>query len=225
MKSNNYYENSLNAQKLFQVYQTDLARVKQYLAAEIDFVCSRLSGHESILELGAGYGRIVRALADSCHSITGIDISVENVALGHDYLKEVKNAHLMVMDVDKLSLEKEVDIILCLQNGLSAMKIDRVDKIKNLLDHVKPGGHLYISTYSEKFWAHRLAWFIEQADKGLLGEIDLRASRDGVIKCKDGFTAITHSPEDLERIGQQTGYPYEIIEVDESSLFLVIHRQ
>ena len=58
----NYYAESLNSQKLFQVYDTALPRIRQYLAAEIDYVRQRLTGRERVLELGAGYGRIVREL-------------------------------------------------------------------------------------------------------------------------------------------------------------------
>ena len=35
---NNYYADKLNAQSLFQVYDTAIPRIKQYLDAEIDFV-------------------------------------------------------------------------------------------------------------------------------------------------------------------------------------------
>lgn len=71
----NYYAQNLNAQKLFQVYQTGYPRVKQYLEAEITFVKNHLKGTERILELGAGYGRIIKELAPYCESIVGIDIS------------------------------------------------------------------------------------------------------------------------------------------------------
>jgi len=48
---------------------------------------------------------------------------------------------------------------------------------------------------------------------------------DGVIVCKDGFRATTRSPEEFEKIGRMTGYPFKIVEVDDSSLFLVISKE
>ena len=60
---NNYYADKLNAQSLFQVYDTAIPRIKQYLDAEIDFVRQNLTGSEDVLELAAGYGRIVKELA------------------------------------------------------------------------------------------------------------------------------------------------------------------
>jgi len=48
---------------------------------------------------------------------------------------------------------------------------------------------------------------------------------DGIIVGKDVFRAATHSPEHLDEIGRASGYPYEIQEVDESSVFLVIAKK
>ena len=78
----NYYANKLNASKLYDVYQTQLPRVQQYLDAEREFVRQGLRGNEKILELGAGYGRILKELAPNVLSITGVDISADSVALG-----------------------------------------------------------------------------------------------------------------------------------------------
>ena len=126
-------------------------------------------------------------------------------------------------DVHNLSIEKTFDIVLCLQNGLSAIKADH-KTIENILNLLKPGGKAFFSSYSENFWNNRLAWFQEQADKGLLGEIDLENTKDGVIVCKDGFRATTYSEEDFIKIGETLGYEYEIVEVDKSSLFLIVMK-
>ncbi len=224
MKDNNYYAQSLNARKLYKVYETKYERVEQYLYAEIDYVKQNIKETDRVLELGAGYGRIVKELAPYCKEITGIDISEENVSFGKKYLRGVKNADLVVMDAHNLQLGGFYDTILCLQNGLSAMKIEPIGYTGILAGLLAPGGRIFISTYSPKFWEYRLLWFEEQSDKGLLGKIDMEKTKDGVIICKDGFRATTHSAEELDAIGKAWGFPYDIIEVDNSSLFLVITK-
>lgn len=221
----NYYTHKLNSQKLLNVYETKIPRVQRYLDAEISFIRDNLTGSERILELGAGYGRIVKELSGNCMSIVGVDISDENVSLGKEYLKDIPNAEIITMDVNKLTLQEKFDAVLCLQNGLSAMKITSSDLIKKILDMVVSDGKVYFSTYSEKFWDYRLMWFEEQADKGLLGELDLDKTKNGIIICKDGFKAVTHTSKDLEAIGLLSGHEYEVKEVDESSIFLVIHKK
>ena len=224
MIENNYYAKKLNSQKLVQVYDTQIPRVKQYLEAEVSFVKDNLLGSEKVLELGAGYGRIVKELASHCKSIVGIDISDESVSLGKEYLKEDLNAEIVTMDANNLTFKEKFDVILCLQNGLSAMKADSPEFIERILENVVTGGTVYFSTYSENFWDCRLLWFKEQAEKGLLGDIDLDKTKDGVIVCKDGFKAITHTKKDLELIGRWSGYEYKIQEIDQSSVFLIIHK-
>ena len=223
----NYYAKNLNACRLQDVYQTQLPAVQTYLDSEIASVRGMLSGTERVLELGAGYGRIMRELSPYCGHITGIDISEDNVAFGREYLKEAQNADLLTMDAHRIvanSFGSTFNMVLCLQNGLSAMKAEPLGFIGMMLSLLVPGGKAIISTYSEKFWQHRLAWFIEQADKGLLGEVDPKQSRDGIIVCKDGFQSRSHTPEQLTEIGRSTGYPYEIVEVQEASLFLIITK-
>lgn len=219
----NYYADKLNDHKLFQVYDTQIARVKNYLTAEIDFVKKNLSGSERVLELGAGYGRIMRDLAPCCAHILGIDISQGNVKWGNEYLKKVPNARLQTMDVHEMKFSDKFDVVLCLQNGLSAMAASSED-VEAMLELLAPKGKAFFSSYSGRFWETRVQWFQEQAAKGLLGELDLEESKDGVIVCKDGFRAVTHSPDDFRRMGEDSGLPYQITEVDESSVFLVIQN-
>lgn len=224
MAKGNYYAQSLNARKLFDVYQTKHERIKQYLDAEIDFVKNNLIGTEQVLELGAGYGRFVKELAPHCREITGIDISEDNVMFGKEYLQNIKNANLIAMNAQNIKFDCLFDAVLCLQNGLSAMRIEPISYIKKLVNIVKQGGRIFISTYSPKFWEQRLLWFREQAEKGLLGEIDMEKTKSGVIICKDGFRATTHSSEELNAIGEASGFDYEVTEVDDSSIFLVINK-
>ena len=219
----NYYARKLNSQKLFHVYETQIPRIKQYLQAEIDFVKGNLSKTQNVLEIGAGYGRIVRELASYCKSIVGMDISAESVELGKKYLKDYPNSSIVEMDVHSMEFPKSFDIILCLQNGLSAMSADST-VIHKIIDMLASGGTAYFSSYSSKFWNFRLKWFEEQADKGLLEEIDYTKTQNGVIICKGGFKAMTYSPEDFQKIGEKLGYPYQVQEVDESSVFLIVYK-
>ena len=90
---------------------------------------------------------------------------------------------------------------------------------------LSPGGRAYFSTYSPKFWDYRLAWFQEQARKGLLGEIDMEKTGNGIIVCKDGFTATTFGRSELERLGEISGLPFVVEEADGSSIFLTITKE
>ena len=221
----NYYSGKLNAALLMEVYRTDLDRVRQYLQAEISYVAGYLTGTERVLELGAGYGRIMKEIAPLAASVLGLDISVDSVLFGREYLKDAPNCRLETADAHLIEYRSEFEMVLCLQNGLSAMKGDPLNLVTRGVRALVKGGKAFFSTYSDKFWGPRVEWFEEQAAKGLLGEIDRERTKDGKIVCLDGFTATTFSGDDLDRLGRATGLPYVIEEVDESSLFLAIERR
>jgi len=218
----NYYSGKLNAARLMEVYRTDLQRVSQYLREEISYVAGKLSGRERVLELGAGYGRIMKEIAPFADFVLGLDISEDSVLFGREYLKDVPNCRLKTADAHSIEYKSEFEVVLCLQNGLSAMKGDPLNLVSRGVRALVKGGKAFFSTYSEKFWEPRVDWFQEQADKGLLGEIDRERTKNGKIVCRDGFTATTFSRDELEKLGRTTGLPYIIEEVDKSSLFLVI---
>ena len=220
-----YYAKKLNAEKLYQVYQTKIPQVIDYLRSEIEFVREHLGGNETALELGAGYGRIMKELSPSVRRITGIDVSEHSVALGREYLKDLANCTVETMDAHTLAFNEEFDVVLCLQNGLSAMKGNPENLIRRSLRVLAPGGTAFFSSYSLKFWEHRLAWFQEQAEKGLLGEIDMEKTGNGRIVCKDGFTATTFDHGDMERLGKASGHPYRVEEMKDSSIFLILRNE
>ncbi len=220
----NYYADSLNSMHLYQVYQTEIDRVNQYLASEINFIRDHVHSHENAMELGAGYGRVMKELAPFLNTITGIDISKDTVEFGQHYLNSCDNCVLKCMDAHNLQFDRQFDVILCLQNGLSSLKGDAFNLVEQVVALLSPNGRAYFSSYSAKFWVHRLAWFQEQADKGLLGEIDLAKTQNGQIVCRDGFVATTCSPSYLEELGKASGCTYQIIEVNESSIFLILEK-
>lgn len=218
----NYYAQKLNSTNLFQVYDTKIPRINQYLNAEIAYVRRCIKPGDTVLEMGCGYGRVIKELANYAKTIVGIDISEESIQFGKRYLEGISNVRLLIMDAHNVELSESFDIVLCLQNGLSAMKGEPLNLIQQALNHLKAGGKTLFSTYSDLFWKYRLSWFEEQAQKKLLGEIDYERTKDGVIHCKDGFTARTFTAEELTRLGETTGQKFEITTVDDSSVFLKI---
>jgi len=111
------------------------------------------------------------------------------------------------------------DIVICIQNGISAFKVDQRKLIKEAMRVTRSGGTVLFSSYSERFWEDRLEWFQLQSDYGLIGELDNSATREGVIVCKDGFRASTIGPDDYVLLTSGFDAAPIITEVDGSSIF------
>ena len=216
----NYYSTKLAADRLRTCYQVAPPAAKAYLDAEIDFVLSKVSSSDAVLELGCGYGRVLERLHPAAEDLCGIDTSLASLVAAREFLGASLPCHLAVMDAVRMAFrDRCFDIVLCIQNGISAFGVDRLALLKEALRVARPGGIMLFSSYAERFWKDRLEWFEVQATHGLVGEIDYQATADGVIVCKDGFRATTVRPEEFSRLAAQVGIVPKIEEIAGSSLF------
>ncbi len=218
-----YYSENLSAHRLKRCYDIAPPRVQQYLDAEVQYISSRIDSGDTVLELGCGYGRALALLAARTNIAIGIDTSYDSLKLGRELFPNLKNLTFLQMNGVHLAFPDDCfDVTLCIQNGLSAFKVDQLDLVGESVRVTRSGGIALFSSYADKFWDDRLEWFQMQADEGLLGEIDLDATGDGIIVCRDGFRAMTIKPDDFIQLASHLGLEAKITEIDESSIFCEI---
>ena len=218
-----YYNDKLSAKRLKRCYEIAPPRVYQYLEAEENHVLEKVRPGDMVLELGCGYGRILPRLAQKAGRVIGIDNSIASLQLGKEIVGQISNCHLLCMDAVQLAFRDRVfDCVVCIQNGISAFHVDQQDLVRESLRVTKPGGTVLFSSYSDGFWRDRFYWFQLQSEAGLVGEIDYEKSGDGVIVCKDGFTATTVRPRQFLSLTAGLNADTRIVEVDETSLFCEI---
>jgi 2-polyprenyl-6-hydroxyphenyl methylase/3-demethylubiquinone-9 3-methyltransferase len=215
-----YYSDRLSADRLRRCYEIAPPAVKAYLEAEIDHVISTLSPGDRVLELGCGYGRVLARLGPHARSLFGIDTSLASLLAAREYLGAASSYRLAGMDATRLGFRDGVfDVVLCIQNGISAFAADKGDLFREAVRVARPGGLVLFSSYAERFWPQRLEWFEAQAAEGLIGPIDRERTRDGVIVCRDGFRATTVGPEEFKELAHSVELQAGVMEVGGSSLF------
>mgnify|MGYP003583755159 CR=1 FL=1 len=216
---NSYYSDKLNSNNLKRCYEIAPDRIKQFLEAEIEYTLSKIRNTDTALDLGCGYGRVAERLAVKSKEIIGIDISKDNIDLANRFFAR-ENASYLEMNASNLKFnDNTFDITLCLQNGISAFKLEPLALIRESLRVTKKGGLLLISTYSDKIWDARLKWFELQANEGLIGDIDYQLTKNGCIVCKDNFTATTYTKDDFTILASHFDVEVQITEYDNSILF------
>ncbi|MBI5730758.1 MAG: class I SAM-dependent methyltransferase [Ignavibacteriales bacterium] len=223
----NYYSDKLSAERLQQVYEIAPQRVKQYFEAEVNYVLQKINTQDLVLELGCGFGRILPSLAKKAKSVLGIDTSLSSLQLGKEMLGKISNCFFVQMNAVQLSFPNNIfDVVVCIQNGISAFHVNKKELILESIRVTKPNGIVFFSSYFEKFWNDRLEWFRLQSDAGLIGEIDFEKTLDGTIVCKDGFTATTVGVDQFKELTSDIdNIIVNLEEVDESSLFCeIIHH-
>ncbi len=209
------------------VYDIAPPRVMRYLDAEIAFVLGHIKSDDRVLELGCGYGRVLARLAEKAALTVGIDTSHESLRLSRSILSR-KSSIVPIAEMDAADLaftNDAFDVIVCIQNGISAFHVDQRRLIEEAMRVVAPGGMALFSSYAESFWEDRLRWFELQSRHGLLGEIDYDATGDGVIVCIDGFRATTVGPGRFHELTSGLEADVRLEEVDASSLFCLLARK
>jgi len=215
-----YYEERLFGSKLQRVYELASPRIRQYLDAEIRYVIDHVQGASRVLELGCGYGRVMKEVAPHVTRIAGNDIARASLELAGSYLRGCRGCDIFRMDASQLAFRDGIfDAVFCIQNGISAFGVDRHGLVAEAVRVAKEGGVILFSSYSPLIWADRLDWFRAQARAGLLGELDESRSRDGTIVCKDGFRATTVGGDEFQALFAELGRAVTVHEVDGSSVF------
>ncbi len=223
MVKKDYYTQQLSAERLRRCYEIAPPRVRQYLDAEIEFVLSRIKPANIVLELGCGYGRVLKQLVERAKTVVGIDTSLMSLHFATEFIGKSSPCYLSAMDAIHLGFHDQTfDMVICIQNGISAFKVDQWKLIEEAIRVTRTGGTALFSSYSDHFWEHRLDWFRLQAKYGLIGEIDEVATGNGTIVCKDGFRATTIGPHVFFYLTSALGVKPVITEVDKSSVFCEI---
>ena len=213
-----YYAKKLGGIRLEKVYDLASPRVCRYLRAEIDHISSMLEPGHIILELGCGYGRVLSELSDWVKEAWGIDNSSESLALA---AKRYPDMHIRQMDAGCMAFEDDTfDLVFGVQNFISVCKVEPEQLLFEAMRVTKSGGKVLLTSYAPQFWSHRLEWFQNQADHGLLGEIDNEATGNGVIICKDGFKSTTFNLSDFIKLASSCNVEADFYTIDNSSVVL-----
>ena len=221
----NYYQERLSAERLHYCYELAPPRIRRYLDAETSFVSNRIRGSGRVLELGCGYGRVLKLVVAHVKLAVGCDTSRSSLRFAKSYLHSHRSFGLVCADASCLPFRTGIfDAVFCVQNGISAFGVNRRELVAESVRVTMDGGQILFSSYSHRIWKERLAWFRAQSKAGLVGEIDEAATGNGTIVCKDGFRATTVSRPELRRLFSDAGERPHIEEIDRSSVFCLIRK-
>jgi len=221
-----YYSKHLSGARLQKVYDLASPRIRQYLRAEIDHVLEAVSGMNLVLELGCGYGRVMKEVAPHVRRVVGADVSGSSLRYAVKFLDDVSNCDLVCTDASRTGLRaNSFDPVICIQNGISAFGVGHSTLVAEAVRLARPGGRVLFSSYSPGIWEARLDWFRAQSAAGLVGELDETRCRAGTIICKDGFQSSFVSGDEFSCLFRSIDQPPRIREIDGSSIFAEISKK
>ncbi len=146
-----YYDDTLAAERLKTCYGIAPPGVRRYLETEIEHVLGRIRPGDLVLELGCGYGRVMRRLAEKAGFVTGLDTSYASLRLGKEHLRGIDNHSFLCADVVTPVFRAGVfDLVVCVQNGISAFHADPEILARESLRITREGGLVLFSSYSDR---------------------------------------------------------------------------
>jgi SAM-dependent methyltransferase len=151
---------------------------------EIAIVESVVPAGSTVLELGAGAGRVTRSLVQSGYRVTAVDSSAEMLA-------NIAVAETVLAPIETLHLDRTFDAVLLGSNLINTPNVEqRSAFLKSCRRHVAEDGVVLIEAY--------VPARIRAAENGYLGERDgIRCYLSDVVRSGDEFSAkITYEAND-----------------------------
>lgn len=124
--------------------------IQEFLDGEIRFITKHIKPYSSILEIGCGYGRLLRILAKNSKNVIGIDFSKKMIESSRENLKNLKNVDVILMNADNLSFkDNSFDYVVCLDASFGNMPKIEQKSLNEMKRVCKKDGEIIISVFSE----------------------------------------------------------------------------
>jgi 2-polyprenyl-3-methyl-5-hydroxy-6-metoxy-1,4-benzoquinol methylase/GNAT superfamily N-acetyltransferase len=121
----------------------------RHAAKEADWIREwcRMTGPESVLDLGCGTGRHGIALAQQGHDVLGIDYAEPLLHAARTAATGVAGATFRIADCRSLETGRTFDVVLCLYDvvGSHAQEGDNLRILETVRRHLKPDGRALLS--------------------------------------------------------------------------------
>jgi len=161
-----------------------------------------LQPRSSVLELGAGTGRIADPLAQLGHHVTAVDDSDRMLA-------EVRHARTVRARIEDLRLAEKFDAVLLPTNLIHYRGVDlRRAVLATVAHHLKPTGRAIIQWKPPPYWAARPSgWTETKAIGDVTARVTIHGDLDGLV---DGEYALIVDSSELRQC-----FHLEVLTVEE----------
>lgn len=133
--SKQWWDKNGELKTLHDINETRLAFIKSHASLK----------NKVILDMGCGGGILTEALAKAGGITTGIDLEINAIAAAKQHALDSNiDINYQHSALEDLSLDNQYDVITCLE--MLEHVPDPASFIKRLTQHLKPQGHLFIST-------------------------------------------------------------------------------
>jgi len=181
--------------------------IQEFLDGEIEFINKHIKPNKEILEIGCGYGRLLKLLSKSSERVWGIDFSRTLLKKAKENLKNYNNIGILEMNATNLKFNQEsFDYCLCLDASFGNMPKIEIDVLREMKKVTKKGGEIIISVFSEN------AKDFQIKNYERIGLTNIQD--DGIaVTTSEGMYSRRFSKEDLINLFRDIGMECNIIKI------------
>jgi len=177
--------------------------IQEFLDSEI-LCINKLKPTRAILEVGCGYGRLLKILANKGENVIGIDFSKKLLDKAKKSLSDYRNVDLMLMNAKALKFpDKFFDYTLCLDATFGNMPGIELDVLQEMKRVTKENGKIFISVFSEKAKNAQIKNYCR------LGLTDIHDVNNTIIT-KEGFCSRRFFKKEIRELFNKVGLSVKI---------------
>jgi len=181
--------------------------IKDWFQREIVYLKKNIKPNSKILDVGCGFGRHIKILAEFSKEVVGIDNNKDMIQKAKQNLSGLNNVRLLLRDAQKLEFEDNYfDYVICMDNTFGQIS-DKLKTLKEMKRVTKEEGEVMISVCSEKALQYR----IEDCKK--LG-LTITKIEAGKIYTKEGLISEQFTKQQLKNLFDYVGLKVKIIELN-----------
>lgn len=181
--------------------------IQEFLDQEIKFIKKYIKPNKVILEVGCGYGRLVKILSKNAKKVVGIDFSKPLLDKAKKNLFDKKNVELFLMNAEDIKFgNRSFDYVLCLDASFGNMPSIELKTLKQMKRVCKQNGEIIISVFSEN---------AKKAQIENYTRIGLKNIRDDgkAIHTDEGFYSRRFTKDNLKELFDKINLKCKIIKI------------
>ncbi len=203
----------------------------RYMKDEFDFIREVIKQKKyHVIDLGAGYGRVISRIIKHTESITAIEIDDDMFDALEINQKHIENVKCLKEDITNLSSylklsDSYTNLFLLCQNTLGVIEGDYKNLLKGLRELGENGKTEVIISVFNKNALKKYGVLLYEKLKEMVGEIDLNESKlnEGVFTSQTGYVSKWWSNEEMKQVISLMNA--EIISEKETDEYTIYHLQ
>ncbi len=188
--------------------------IKDWLIKENEFLKNNITNNSTVLDVGIGYGRNVKAIVNNVKKLVGIDKSAFLLKEANKF----SNVELFCEDANKMHFQNDsFDFVICMGNTFGDFAENKINILKEMKRVCKKDGKIFISVYSENAIDYRIKEY---------ERIGIKVSKiqNGEVFTSDGLKLEQFTKEKLKKIFSEVGLEVEIKELNQISYICIASK-